>query len=348
MNPARHHRQALIGWVGEAGQARIASGSATIVGVGAVGCVAADLLARAGVGELTLIDRDVVERTNLQRQSLYTERDALEAAPKAVAASLRLSAVDPSVRVTARVADVSSSSASMLLGRPTVLLDCSDNYETRYLLNDYAVRESIPLCYAGAVSTTAMSMAVLEGRACVRCVFPEPPPLSERLTCDTAGVLGPAAAIAGALAASDAIKALCGRPDLIASSLSVIDLESGSLRTIDIASARDEGCPCCALGRFEHLEGALSPEPGRLCGRDAVQLRPVGAGSPDLGALAGRLRRHARVELTPFLVRADLHDERRPDGAPVRLTVFADGRTLIEGETRTERARALAARYLGA
>lgn len=365
--PSRYARQTILPFVGPEGQERLAHAHAVVVGVGALGCASADLLARAGVGRLTLIDRDVVERTNLQRQSLFTERDAEEGAPKADAAARRLREVNSEIDIIAQVADLTPRNAERLLGavaasdgsangepRAMAILDGADNYETRYLLNDFSVRSGVPYFYAGAVGAEALAMPVLPGRVgapCLRCVFPEPPPLGARRTCETSGVFGPAVAAIAAVQAGDALKHLMGRGDLIAPTLTRMDLERGAIAQRTLADARDPSCPCCAASRFEWLDDALGRgDAATLCGRNAVQVPPPIASSRstgealpvDLALIEAKLRPVAEVRRTAFLVKAALRDE------PLALTVFADGRVVVEGTTDTVRARSIVAKHVGA
>lgn len=368
--PSRYHRQAILPFVGDEGQARLARAHAVIVGVGALGCASADLLARAGVGRITLIDRDVVERTNLQRQSLFSERDAADGAPKAEAAARRLREVNSEIEITPRIADLTWRTAESLLSigaardpaAPFAILDGTDNYETRYILNDVSVRRRAAYLYAGAIGAEGLAMPVLPARPgvpCLRCVFPEPPPLDARRTCDTGGVFGPAVGAIAAVQAADALKFLMGREDLIAPALTRIDLERSTLSHASLADARDPACPCCAARRFDWLEGRAegsAPDAAALCGRNAVQIAaPIRAGasghcaglalsdSPalDLGAIEAKLRPTCDVRRTPFLLRAT------PHGEPLEITLFQDGRAIVSGTTDPARARAIVARYLG-
>lgn len=311
--------------------------------MGALGCVAADHLARAGAGTLTLVDRDVVELTNLQRQSLYTQADAEEALPKAEAARRRLLAVDDSLTVHARITDCSARTARGLLDRkPGVILDGTDNYETRYLLNDLAVSSGTPLVYAGVIATRAMQMTVVPGETpCLRCVFPDPPPASERETCDTAGVLGPAVGIGGSLLAAEAMKILLGRGDLLRGSLARVDVLTGEMSSTDLANARDPACPCCAQGRFEWLEGDRGDSAVVLCGRSSVQITPSTSAPTDLESLVVRLSRFGEFKANPYMLRGELRDE------GVDLSVFGDGRAIVSTPDPV-RARAIYAKYLGA
>ncbi len=355
----------LLPQIGAAGQERLRGGHALLVGCGALGCVVAEMLCRAGVGAITLVDRDIVEWTNLQRQVLFDERDAAEGHPKAVAAAARLFAIDPGVHVRPLVADVTrrnvielvQGGGSQLLRRATVIIDGTDNFETRYLLNDAAVKCGVPLVYAGVVGTAGVTMTVVPGEsACLRCVFDDPPAVGSAqrgATCDTVGVLGPAVGAIASVQAAEAIKVLAGRTGEVRRTLLSIDVWSGAVRDVDLARARREDCACCGVGRFEFLDGAGGDEPARLCGRHAVQVSPVGAGRMDLAGLAARLKDHGEFTVSRFLVRGVLRGERGEaedgsgGGGEIGLTVFADGRAIVTGTSRVERARGIYARYVG-
>jgi molybdopterin/thiamine biosynthesis adenylyltransferase len=382
---ARYHRQMLLAGIGEVGQRRLLAAHAVIIGCGALGCAAADLLARAGVGHLTIIDRDIVEPTNLQRQTLFDERDAAEGLPKAEAARRRLAEINSHVRVEAIVADFSPANAEGILrgdaargigvpadasfasspsdprspgGPPTrtptsasaetpmphLLLDGTDNFETRYLVNDLSVKHAIPYAYAGAVGTRGMQATFAPGGPCLRCIFPEPPPPGSSPTCDTAGILGPVISIVAGAQAADAISVLLGRPSGPATLLD-FDIWAGQRRRLAIA--RDPQCPCCAQKSFDWLDGRRSSGIASLCGRSAVQVLPPPGPAPDLAALAARLQPHGDFSASRFLVRGRL-DRERGELGPCDLTVFADGRAIIGGTSRPEFARAIYARYIGA
>jgi molybdopterin/thiamine biosynthesis adenylyltransferase len=347
----RYHRQMLLPDVGAEGQRRLAGSCAAIVGCGALGCASADLLARAGVGRLILIDRDVVELANLQRQMLFDERDAAEGLPKARAALRRLSSINREISVEAHVADLHPENGERLLGlkgpgQPGVILDGTDNFETRYLLNDLAVKHTIPYCYGGVVGTRGMAMTVVPGRTgCLRCLFDEPPPPGATQTCDTAGVLGPVVQIVAACQVVDALKVLLGRHDLLAAKLVDADPWIGRHRLLDASRQRPD-CPCCAAGRFEYLDGSRGGGTTTLCGRFSVQVRPGRDAKVDLPALARRLALHGDFAATEYLVRGVFHVEQGAAG-PFGLTVFADGRAIVHGTDRAEVARGLYARYIG-
>ena len=341
----------LLPGFGPQGQRRLAESRALIVGCGALGCAIADLVVRAGVGTVTIVDRDIVELTNLQRQTLFTEADVADGLPKAEAARRRLAAVNSGVDVRAIVADFTASNAESLAAEALrdggVLLDGTDNFETRYLLNDLAVKLARPYIYGGAVGTRGMAMSIIPGTTpCLRCMFEEPPPPGSTPTCDTAGVLGPVIAMVGAGQACDAIKVLLGRTDLLANALTDLDLWENTTRRIQLAGPRPD-CPCCGQRRFEYLDSRRASGTTSLCGQDAVQITPAQPGALDLAALAERLRPHGEfAALGRFLVRGTLREERSGE-SPVHLTVFADGRAIVKGTVRPEQARSIYARYVG-
>lgn len=335
MDAGRYLRQTILPQMGEGAQRRLGAAHAAVVGAGALGCVAADLLARAGVGRLTLIDRDVVELTNLQRQSLFTEDDARDATPKAIAAAERLRRVNSEIAIDSHVADLTPRNAEDLLTGADVILDGTDNFETRLLLNDVSVKHARTLCYAGVVGTRAMWASFVPGGPCLRCLLPDLPAPGSVETCDTAGVLGPAAAACAAAQAADAIRVLVdgGGPHR---GLSEWDIWTGGRREITLR--RDPGCPCCGLSRFDYLNGRVS-DTVVLCGSDAVQVCPAAQTGADLSRVARLFGEVGAVHASPYLVRG------RVSGHEV--TVFADGRAIVKGTRDAGRARAVYARLLG-
>ncbi len=334
---SRYSRQSRFALVGEEGQARIRQSAVAIVGCGALGTVQAEMLARAGVGTLRLIDRDFVEWSNLQRQFLYDESDAEQATPKAVAAAQRLKRINSEVMIEAVVADLSPRNAEELLEDVDLILDATDNFETRYLINDFAVRENVPWIYGAAVGSYGIKLAIVPGRTgCFRCVYPDPPE-GLQPTCETDGVLGPATAAIAALQAGDALKILARGTELVEARLTTLNVWTGEIRQTT-PPARDPECPCCQGRDFAYLNGKHRA-PISLCGRNAVQiherLRPV-----NLEELAGRLRAFGNVRSNEFALRAEVD--------AYELTVFPDGRAIIKGTTDTGVARSLYARYVGA
>ncbi|CAN5712616.1 thiazole biosynthesis adenylyltransferase ThiF [soil metagenome] len=349
----------LLPEIGRAGQEALAAAHAMVIGCGALGCPALDLLVRAGVGRVSIVDRDIVETTNLQRQTLFSEDDARHGRPKAEAAAARLRTVNSEIRVEAIVDDFAPESALRLLRAhpaPGVLLDCTDNFETRYLINDAAVATRLPLIYGGAVGWTGMVFAIRPGAtACLRCLYPDPPALGSAPTCDTSGIFAPVSALIGALQAAAALKVLAGRADLLPDTLVSVDLLRGGPRSIDLTSARRPDCPCCGESRFDFLNAtaATASDETILCGRNAVQIS--GRGGIDLHDLHARLTRVGAFTLTDSMLRGALHSAgsahqgnvASPAAAELELTVFADGRAIIKGTSDPARARAIYRQFVG-
>ena len=334
---SRYSRQIRFAPLGAAGQERIRAASVAVVGCGALGTVAAEILVRAGAGRVRIIDRDFVEWSNLQRQFLFEESDAAEGLPKAVAAARRLARVNSEVTLEPQVADLTPANCDDLLEGVGLILDGSDNFEVRFLINDYAVRAGIPWIYAAAVGSYGLKLAIVPGRtACLRCVYPEPPSQGIQPTCETDGVLAPVTAAIASLACGDALKILALGAESLTARLTTIDTWSGEIRQT-APPAHDPDCPCCARHDFVHLDGRRRA-PISLCGRNAVQIherfRPV-----DLADLARRLAPLANVRANDFAVRASIDS--------YELTVFPDGRAIIKGTTDPAVARSLYARYVG-
>ncbi|MCU1330332.1 MAG: UBA/THIF-type binding protein [Bryobacterales bacterium] len=336
MSSERYSRQTRFLPFGEAGQEHLMRSMAVIVGCGALGTAQAALLARAGVGRLRLIDRDYVEESNLQRQILYTEADAAAALPKAEAARRHLAAANSGIRIEAVISDLNPGEVEDLLEGADVILDGTDNFETRYLINDYAVRESIPWIYGAAVGSYGIAMPILPGdTACFRCLYPEPPSGAQP-TCETTGVLGSVTSLIGAVQAMEALKILGGLAASVRRKILRADLWNGPIREIDMPP-RDPDCPTCARREFPWLDGNYRA-PVSLCGRNAVQIherrRPL-----DLTELAGRLRGVGEVRANEFALRLN-------DGE-FEVTFFADGRAIVKGTTDIGIARSVYSRYVG-
>lgn len=332
----RYSRQILFPGIGAEGQQKLMESHAVIIGCGALGSFHAGALARAGVGRLTLIDRDYVEASNLQRQWLYTESDAAEGLPKAVAAQRRLREINSSVQVTAEVADLTPANIEELAGEADVILDGTDNFETRYLVNDFAIREGIPWIYGAAVASYGLVMPVLPGDSCcLKCVYPEPPSGAQP-TCETAGVLNTITSLIASLQVSLAYQVLTGKTAQIARKLTTVDVWTGVIRQLR-QPERQADCPACGRRQFVHLEGRKRT-PISLCGRNAVQIhdraRPL-----DLADLEARLTPLGSVRRNEFALRFFL--------PPHEMTIFPDGRAIIKGTTDTGLARSLYARYVG-
>jgi molybdopterin/thiamine biosynthesis adenylyltransferase len=371
-NPARYHRQMLLPQIGEEGQRRLRQAHGLVVGCGALGCAIADALARAGIGALTIIDRDLVDRTNLHRQILFDERDAEKGIPKAEAARARIARINRETTVVAHVDDLNHRNAEAYIrsAEPDLILDGLDNFATRYLLNDLAVKHGLPFIHGGAVGTCGTVLSILphpacrtgESRSkirwtagqatpCLRCVFPEPPAPGRGPTCDTAGVLGPLVMMIAARQAAEAIKLITGDLDAVDRALVSIDAWTGRLSRLDLTGAREAACPCCGGGEFAFLAGHGADATTLLCGIKAVQIIPPprsdAAASIAPAALARRLAPHGAFTANRFLVRGVLDAERGEDGNPLEITVFPTGRAIIRGTSRPDLARSVYARYIG-
>lgn len=332
----RYTRQTRFAPFGVAGQTALAASKAVIVGCGALGTVHSGLLARAGVGRLLLLDRDYVELSNLQRQTLYTEFDAEQALPKAEAARRHLLEANSSIEIEAQVTDLNPENIAECLAGAQVIVDGTDNFETRLLINDWCVRESIPWIYGAAVGSYGLVMPVLPGDTpCFRCMFPEPPGGAQP-TCETAGVLGPLTSLIGSLQAMEAVKILAGKREAVRRAIVTVDLWDGRIRENRLP-ARDPECPACGSRTFPYLEGAKRV-PVSLCGRNAVQIHDKTRGV-DLEQLAQRLEGLGTVRRNEFALRFVQE--------PYEITVFADGRAILKGTTDVALARSLYSRFIG-
>jgi adenylyltransferase/sulfurtransferase len=337
----RHARQRLVpGFTGDA-QGRLRASSALVAGCGALGCAIADQLVRAGVGRVVIVDRDVVEPSNLQRQSLFATADV--GVPKAIAARARLEAVDPSVRVEAWVDSIERDSIEDYLDGIDVAFDGFDAMEPRYLLNDACVRDGRPWVYCAAIATQARAMLVQAGGPCLRCVWPDAPPAGALGTCDTAGVLGSTVAIAAGASVALGLPILAGA-EPSASTLVSVDTAAGSWRTI--AVAKDPACACCGAGRFEWLDGDAGSGAAVLCGRNAVQIRPAVESMLDEAGWLARLAHAGTFAAGQGVVRGSI-DPSLSGGLALDLTVFIDGRAVVHGTSDPSIAAAVCARVLG-
>lgn len=339
---SRYARQVRFAPLGEEGQRRLAASRALVCGCGALGSVIANTLARAGVGLLRIVDRDFLELNNLQRQVLFDEQDLADGLPKAVAAARKLRAINSQIQVEEVVADVDFRNLAALADGVQVIVDGTDNFETRMLLNDYCVERGLPWVYGGCIGAEGQTMTILPGQtACLRCLMPECPPPGLTPTCDTAGVLGSIAGIVACWQAAEAIKILSGNEAAVSRSLTVVELWENRVR--QIALDRREvsiDCPCCRRREFPWLRGERSGHTAVLCGRNAVQLSPPTAARLALAELAAKLAGVGQVTHNPYLLRLAVD--------PFVLTVFADGRAIVSGTDDPAVARTLYARYVGA
>ncbi|MCC5830373.1 MAG: ThiF family adenylyltransferase [Phycisphaeraceae bacterium] len=360
----RYHRQMLLPFVGEAGQAKLLKSTALVVGCGALGTVIVNMLARAGVGRLVVVDRDFVELSNLQRQVLFDEDDVNGLVPKAEAARAKIARINSQVQVIPLIQDLNHTNIEQVAlegdyGPVDIIIDGVDNFETRFIVNDTAVKHGIPYIYGGAVGTVGMCYAVLPhtpagdkpweiaGRAtpCLRCIFEQAPPPGMNPTCDTAGVLGPVVSIVSNYESIEAMKVLLGRYESVNPNLVSVDCWENQLRQLKVGRAYDVGeCTCCKKRNFEWLDGVYSSSTTTLCGRDAVQLTLApGESKLNLVQIADRLKAHGQVKLNPFMLQATVSD----NAEAFELTLFKDGRAIVKGTKQPTRARAVYAKFIG-
>lgn len=339
MTNGRYSRQILFREIGAEGQRRLGESRVLVVGAGALGAAHAETLTRAGVGFVRVVDRDFVEYSNLQRQSLYSESDARERLPKAIAAKNRLEAINSEVSIDAIVADINHTNIESLLADVDLAIDGTDNFQIRYLLNDAAVKLGKPWIYGAAVASYGTTMTVIPGETpCLRCIFEEIPAAGSAPTCDTAGVIQAIITSVSAVQTTEAIKFLTGKRDALHRSLMQIDIWRNDWRKIRLAGP-NEDCDCCVKRNFEFLESKDSETITSLCGRDAIQIRPPNADSIDLANLAESLRPLGDVKVNEYLVRfvADGYE----------ITVFADARAIIKGTDDPSVARGIYSRFIG-
>jgi len=339
-DPDRYSRQIRFPPLGHEGQGRLTAARVAIIGCGALGSGSALALARAGVGSLRLIDRDVPELSNLPRQVLFDEADVAAGLPKAVAAARQLERINRAIAIEPVVADLTAANAVELLANVDVIVDGTDNLEARYLVNEVACRTSVPWVHGGAIGAEGRVLTVIPGQtACLRCLVPEPPPPGTLPTCDTAGIIGPAAIVVGAVQAAEVIKLVVGEAEAPAGRMLACDLWTFQWRVIDLAPLAEKGCPTCRGGDFPWLEGRLGGAAVPVCGREAVQVTAASGGFVDLASLADRLAGVSEVTVNQWLLRANVEPG-------IRLSVFADGRAIVDGTRDEARGRAIVARYL--
>ncbi|MEK6299895.1 MAG: ThiF family adenylyltransferase [Acidobacteriota bacterium] len=336
----RYSRQILFTEIGEEGQERLARSTAVIIGCGALGAVQAETLARAGVGRLVLVDRDFVEESNLQRQIIFEEADALERLPKAVAASRRLGRVNSAIQVDPVVADVNFDDIEEIIDGADVVMDGTDNFETRFLINDACVKAGVPWVYGAAVGSYGLTMTIVPGHSpCLRCVLEAVPDPGAGPTCDTAGVIMPITSIIASVQSAEALKLLTGRTEKLHRSLLRIDVWESEMKRLDLSSFEPRDCPACVRREFEFLRGVRRQVTTTLCGRNAVQIARRGRAQIDFSDLAKRLKPAGEVQFNDFLLRFRVED--------YEITVFRDARSIIRGTTDPAVARGLYARYIG-
>jgi len=337
----RYSRQMRFYGIGEAGQRKLLDSHVTLCGCGALGTVLANALVRAGVGHVRIVDRDFIETHNLQRQVLFDEHDVAENLPKAEAAARKLAAINSSVHVEPVVTDIDRTNIEELCRDADIILDGTDNFEVRYLINDVAVKHNKPWVYGGSIGSYGQTMTILPGKTpCLRCVFEAAPAPGEAATCETAGVLGPIVNIVASFQATEVFKILTGRTDLINRDLVYVDVWENTLKQRKIAKLHGTvDCPCCKHRRFEWLEGEHGTHTTSLCGRNAVQVAHRSASTLNFEEMARHLGTLGEVSYNRFMLRfsAEGHD----------FTVFPDGRAIIKGTSDVDKARTLYAKYVG-
>ena len=338
----RYARQSLFAPLGEAGQERLREARVLVCGCGALGSVIANTLVRAGVGHVRIVDRDFLELNNLQRQVLYDEEDVAAGLPKAIAARNKLQRINSQVDVEAIVADVDFRSLPSLMSDVEVVVDGTDNFETRFLLNDASVSTGIPWIYGGCIGSEGQTMTVIPGKtACLRCLMRDLPPPGTTPTCDTAGVLGPIVNVIASYESCEAIKILSGNEVAISRSLSVFEMWENRVRQISLDALRESSdCPTCQKRQFPWLAGERGGQTAVLCGRNAVQLNFSDRTVTPLDQLATKLQNVGKLSHNEFLLRLDV------DG--YQITVFTDGRAIIGGTDDATEAKTVHAKYIGA
>ena len=335
----RYSRQILFEGIGKEGQERLSRSRVLIVGCGALGSAQAESLARAGVGKLRIVDRDFVEASNLQRQTMFTESDATERMPKAIAAANHICEFAASINVEAEIADVNNSNVERLIKDCDVVLDGTDNFATRYLINDACVKHDVDWIYGAAVGSYGITMTIQPHQtACLRCVFEAAPPAASAPTCDTAGVIMPIISIVAAVQVAEALKLLTGKEESLHRSLMQFDVWRNEWRKIN-PGPPSPSCVACSLGQFETLEAVAGDFAAVLCGRNAVQISPAQATRLDLAQLAARLKAAGEVKFNDYLLRFRTGE--------FEMTVFHDARSIIRGTSEVKTARTLYAKYIG-
>jgi molybdopterin/thiamine biosynthesis adenylyltransferase len=329
----RYSRQILFREIGAEGQQRLLDSRVLLVGCGALGASHAEMLARAGVGKLRIVDRDFVENTNLQRQTLFSEDDAAERTPKAVAARKRIAAINSDIEVDAVIADVNHSNIESLIAGCDLVIDGTDNFQVRYLINDACVKLGVTWIYGAAVSSYGTTMTIIPGKTpCLQCIFDEMPDAGSAPTCDTAGVIMPVIATVSAVQVTEALKILVGDMASLHGSLMQFDLWANDRQRIRL----DTPNPDCL---FDFLDTETPEFSAVLCGRNAVQIAPPRPVTLDLEQLADRLQFAAAVNQNEYLLRFMSGD--------LEMTLFRDGRAIVKGTDDVAAARSMYARFVG-
>jgi molybdopterin-synthase adenylyltransferase len=337
----RYSRQILFSGIGAKGQEKLCNAKVAIVGVGALGTVSANNMARAGVGYLKLIDRDFVEYSNLQRQSLYDEQDAAKTLPKAVAAAEKLGKINSEIHCAAVIEDLNPGNVLAHLEGMDLVIDGTDNFETRFVINDACWKLGIPWVYGGSVGATGMVATFVPNKTgCLRCLFDSPPAPGMSPTCDTAGIINPASGMVACIQSAEALKLLVGAESKVSSSLVSFNLWESNYENFDLTGSKLPNCPCCSKGEYEFLKREGGLQSAYLCGRDAVQVIPAqNSLQLDLHSLAKRLETLGQVQVNSFLLRFSID--------AYEIVLFKEGRAIIKGTNNEGVAKGLYARYFG-
>lgn len=339
----RYSKQILFAEIGEGGQRRLLQSRVLLCGCGALGTVLAETMVRAGVGHLRIVDRDFIELSNLQRQILFDESDIAERLPKAIAAAEKLRRINSDVTVEPVVADVDHTNILQLIQGRDLILDGSDNFELRFLINDASLETGVPWIYAGVIGSHGQTMPIFPGQsACLRCLMDRVPDAGTMETCDTAGVIAPAVQVVASLEAVDAIKILTGQIDKVSRTLTYVDVWEGTFRKLNVGDLRERtDCPACKKGERVWLSGQQGSRTSILCGRNAVQISPQQRSSLDFEQFADRLKDSGEVHYNAYLLRL------APYNTDYELTLFRDGRAIIKGTDDVATARAVYSRFVG-
>ena len=338
-NTERYSRQILFNGIGKEGQDRLSRSRVVIIGCGALGSSQTEALARAGVGNLRIVDRDFVEFSNLQRQTMFTERDAVERLPKAIACANRIREINSDIAVDPEVADVNHSNIERLISDGDVVIDGTDNFATRYLINDACVKHKVNWVYGAAVGSYGVTMTIRPHETpCLRCIFPEAPPAASAPTCDTAGVIMPIISIIASVQVTEALKVLTAKLEDLHNSLMQFDVWRNEWRKISIGKPLPD-CPTCGLGEYETLNAEARDFAAVMCGRHAVQISPSNSVHIDLDALRRKLESSGDVKANDYLLRFRTGE--------YELTIFQDARSIIRGTDDVATARSLYSKYIG-
>ncbi len=344
---ARYNRQMLWEPIGVEGQKKLINSKVLMVGCGALGTVLANTLARAGVGHITIVDRDFIELNNLQRQVLFDEDDIRDQLPKSVAGKRKIEKINSSITVEAVVADVNHHNIEQLAEGKDLLLDGTDNFETRFLINDVSIKTGTPWIYGACISAMGLAMVIRPGiTPCLRCIFETMPPPGMNPTCDTAGVLGPTVNMVASWQALEAIKLLTGNLDAVSPYLFSFDLWDNRYQQLNVKKAREVAdCPCCKHQQYDFLTGKFGSSTTTLCGRNAVQINQPKGAKVNFEQVVGNLKNVGKPTHNKFMLKCNIRED---SGKEFELTLFADGRAIIKGTNDAAIAKAVYAKYVGA